>query len=166
MFETNNFTWSNNKRMLLKKDGIKNDTTSYSNLTLSQRYQLKAQIFFDINQIGDSLQHYSATIFDCFNSYYNIHEEPFTNCFMNIYFDLFEIERRSMEKIMAQRKYSVTQLDSVYKQSVKNLDRQTADYLRLVERGKNFKELEKWNALVKRQLDIDNFELFQVKNLR
>jgi hypothetical protein len=162
-YENTYLTWTNKTRLSLKKDGLKNDTTQTNSQIKALLYQLKAQIFFDINPVGDSLQHYSICVFDVFDTYYNLPEEPFTNCFMNIYFDLFEIERRKMENILVQKKFSIAQMDSVYKQATFNLDRQTAEYFKQVERGKNFKQLEKWNDLVKQQLGIDNIAIFQIR---
>jgi Trm5-related predicted tRNA methylase len=120
---------------------------------------LKAQLFLDINPVKDSVQHYSATIFDVYQTYYNLPEEPFTNCFLNIYFDLFEIERQKMEKIIAKHKFNLTQFDSLYKLSVANLDKQTSEYTREVERGKNTRALKKWSDYVRTEIGIDNIQL-------
>ncbi len=163
LYENTNLTWDKKSRLSFKKDGMKKDTIHLKNDILALAYKLKAKIFFDINPVGDSLQHYSICVFDVFDTYYNLPEEPFTNCFMNIYFDLFEIERRKMENILVQKKFSIAQMDSVYKQATFNLDRQTAEYFKQVERGKNFKQLEKWNDLVKQQLGIDNIAIFQIR---
>jgi hypothetical protein len=165
--ENSYIEWSDKRRISLKRNNIKNDTVSYNdNRFLTQRYHLKAQLFLDLNPMGDSIQHYSASIFDVYETFYHIPEEPFTNCFFNIYFDLFEIERRKMEKIISQHIFTVVQFDSLYKQCCKNLDEQTSDYLEKVERGKNLKALEKWNYYVKQNIGIDNFEIFQLQNVK
>jgi hypothetical protein len=165
--ETNYLVWSDKTRISLKKDGIKNDTvagsSTYSQF-LADKYKLKAQLFLDLNPMEDSVQHYSATVFDVYETFYNIPQESFTNCFLNIYFDLFEIERRKMEKVISENKFTANQFDSLYKLTCKNLDLQTMDYLREVERGKNYRALEKWNLYVKQNVGIDNLEVFGLRN--
>lgn len=163
-FQTSYIVWSDKKRISLKKDGIKNDTTRIlkNQEFISQRYKLKAQIFLDINPSGEGLQHYSACLFDVYDSFYNIPEEPVTNCFMNIYFDLVEIERRKMEKVISQNNFSLSQFDSLYQNTIKILEKQSEDYFGEVSRGKNLNALEKWNFTVKQNLGIDNFEMFGV----
>ena len=97
-----------------------------------------------------------------YDSFYNIPEEPVTNCFMNIYFDLVEIERRKMEKVISQNNFSLSQFDSLYQNTIKILEKQSEDYFGEVSRGKNLNALEKWNFTVKQNLGIDNFEMFGV----
>jgi hypothetical protein len=162
-FETNYVEWSPEKRIALKKDKIKNDTLTggRGQNFLADRYNIKAQIFLDLNQVNDTLQHYSITVFDVFETYYNIPEEPFTNCFLNIYFDLVEIKRRNMENAIRPH-FNATQFDSLYKQSTKELDSQAALYFKEVERGKNYKALKKWSDFVKENIGIDNCGIFQI----
>jgi hypothetical protein len=166
-FENNYLLWSSNKRISLKKDKLINDTNSASSgkgqTIRSQLYQIKAQLFLDLNLMADSIQHYSATVFDVYETFYNLPEEPATNCFINIYFDLFEIERRKMEKMLSQKKLTAPEMDAVYKTSVKQLELQCNDYFSEVERGTKKKALEKWNAYVNDNLGIDNMSIFQIK---
>lgn len=167
-FENNYVKWSDKKRLSLKKDNIKNDTslakTSNGIDFVANQYHLKAQLFLDLNPMGDSIQHFSASIFDTFDTFYNLPQEAFTNCFINIYFDLFEIERRKMEKNLSHKNLSASQIDSIHKRSVLNLETQTTQYLKEVERGKNKKFLEKWNSYVIENVGINNIQLFELQN--
>lgn len=167
-FENNYIMWSDRSRLSLKKNGIKNDTieknSSGSQGFLANRYRLKAQIFLDLNPMQDSVQHYSVTIFDVYQTYYNIAEEPFTNCFMNIYFDLVEIERRNMEKAISKANFTIAQFDSLYKVTQLKLEEKSQEYFSKVDRGKNVKVLETWNNYVKLHLGIDNFGIFQMNS--
>ena len=163
-FEYNYLMWSSSKRLYLKTSGIKNDTmenfSSADQQIIANRYALKAQVFLDVNPIGDSLQHYSASIYDVVESYYNIREDKFTNCFLNIYFDLVEIERRKMEKEISKNKHSLKHLDVCYKHTQIAVENLGLKYFKEVERGKNKRKLEEWNEKVKRELGIDNIEIF------
>jgi len=174
-FENNYIMWSADKRISIKQNKLKHDTslanssqncscgiTSTAQNIQTNLYKLKAQVFLDLNPMPDSIQHYSAAIFDVYETFYNLPEQPVTNCFINIYFDLFEIERRKMEKMLSQKKLTALEMDAVYKESVKQLELQCKDYFSEVERGNKLKALEKWNLYVKDNLGIDNFEIFQI----
>lgn len=166
LFENNYIIWSDKKRISLKKNKLRNDTNLNNSLNglsfVANQYQLKAQLFLDLNPVGDSIQHFSASIFDVYETFYNLPEEPFTNCFINIYFDLMEIERRNMEKTISNAKLTLTQLDSLYKITQITIEKKYKEYFNKVERGKNVKELEAWNNYVKQYLGVDNFEIFQL----
>lgn len=165
-FENNYLLWTDKKRIRLKPDGIKNDTLQATNgeqQFIADRYRLNAQIFLDVNPMGDSLQHYSVSIFNVFESFYNLKEEKYTNCFINIYFDLVEIERRKMETEIRKNKGSLSHIEACYKAAKANLELQTNIYLKEVERGRNLKKLEKWNALVNENLLFNNMQMFQLR---
>ena len=126
----------------------------------SDRYHFKAQLFLDVNPAGDSILHFSASVFDVFGSYYNLPSDSSTDCFMNIYFDLCEIERRKMELVMNSHSWNAVQLDSIYQRATENFDKQSELYLKEVQAGKNKKESDKWNRYVLENLGIDNKKIF------
>ncbi|MBL0052424.1 MAG: hypothetical protein IPP29_13395 [Bacteroidetes bacterium] len=60
-------------------------------------YDLNVKLFVDVNTIADTVNIMTAAVFDPYKSYYKF---PVTNaslCFINIYFDLVEIERRELD---------------------------------------------------------------------
>lgn len=167
LFENNSVFWSDTTRVSLKKNILKEDTLKpkpiNNSIPRSSQYNLATQIFLDVNEVGDSVQHFSATVFDAFNTFYYLPEEPVTKCFLNIYFDICEIERRKMEKILHSGPHNPAQIDAVYKETIKNIEAQTALYLKQVQTGRNTKELLKWNAYVLEILKIDNIKTFGLK---
>jgi len=167
-FQDTDVTWSGEKRLSLKKNKLKSDTitkyTSGNQPFLSSLYTIEAQIFLDINKKGDSLVHFSVTVFDVFQTFYNLPEEKQTNCFINIYFDLCEIERRKMEHTLSGKNYAFAQIDSIYKVSVQNLAKTKSVYMKEVFLGRNKDQLKKWNDVVYKELNIDNFMFFKPYN--
>lgn len=169
-FEDNNVIWSAKSRIALKLNHL--DSLLYKRAGKiksgqylpSELYHLQAQLFLDINPVGDSLQHYSVSVFDVTQSYYNMPDEPYTNAFMNIYFDICEIERQKMENVFDSKQWTLQQMDSIYKQTNKNMEARTSSYFKDVETGKNTKALERWNNYVYDKLGIDNLKLVDNKN--
>jgi len=164
LFEFNNIFWSDTARLSLAKnrlDSLLNKGNKQgSQPFVSDQYLLKAQIFMDVNGAGDSVLHYSASVFDVYQTFYNIPADEYTDCFMNIYFDLCEIERRKMEDALSCRSFAAWQVDSIYKVASRSFDKQSAIYFKEVRRGQNKNELLKWNQYVYANLGIDNFKIF------
>ncbi len=165
-FENNDLKWSESKRLSLKGNGIANDTSGAvpmnGEMFRADRYALKAGIFVDVNPVGEGLQHFSTTVFKVNESYYHLKEEAVTNCFMNIYFDLVEIERREMEKEIAKNPNSWLHIKSCYAAAMLEIENTGLKYLKEVERGHNKKKMEEWNKKVLEGLEIDNLKIFKI----
>ncbi|MES2134245.1 MAG: carboxypeptidase-like regulatory domain-containing protein [Bacteroidota bacterium] len=168
IFETNNIIWNKDLRISVKKNIIKDDTLKkyeFNNQPfLSSLYNLKSQIFFDVNTINDTIRHYSVSVFDVYETFYHLPEESYTNCFINIYFDLCEIERRKMEEKLSNTKLTIPQIDLIYTEASNNLHESEKKYLKEVQMGKNTLKLKAWNQYVYEQLNIDNFKIFNITN--
>jgi hypothetical protein len=163
LFENNNLAWSKTKRIHLKTNGIKHDTLKTNNAYRYQLYKLKAQLFLDINDMADSTGHISVTILDIYQTFYNLPEEPYTNCFMNIYFDLIEIERRKMELEISKSNRRKKIVEEIYVQTLKKIEKIESAFFKSVDLGKNTRELKKYNELIVTELGINNFEALGYK---
>jgi hypothetical protein len=170
-FEDNYILWSDTARISLKQkplDSLLLKRNARGRVISgpavpSDLYRLKAQIFLDANPSGDTVQHYCATVFDVYQTFYNLTQEPYTDCFINIYFDLCEIERRKMDEELRSHRYTMAQVDSVYRLTVKAMEDQTALYLRQVQTGRKSADLYRWNAYVRERLGIDNAAIFRLQ---
>jgi len=166
LFRYNNIRWSDSSRIKVNEN-IKNSNSlsqeEAGHPIISTLYNFSVQIFFDMNETNDSIQYYSATIFDVFNTYYYLPSESYTNCFLNIYFDLFEIERLKMNKVLHSKKWTnPDSIRSIYKKHVQ-IAKETANlYLGEVQTGKNWKNMKKWNEYVLEELGVNNIELFEL----
>ncbi len=165
-FENNDLSWSDSLRLSIKGNGIANDTSGKAQgsdeIFRADRYALKAGVFLDVNPLGEGLQHYSTAVFKVNESYYHLKEEAPSNCFINIYFDLVEIERRKMEKEIEKNPNSWTHLKSCYAAALLEIENTGLKYFKEVERGHNKRKLEKWNQKVVDELGINNMQLFNI----
>jgi hypothetical protein len=154
------------KRILFKEKLDEANTVDHKEGKLSskaQYYDLSVKIFLDLFEYGDTLQVISKTIFDPYESYFQLEMNRSTQCFINIYFDLVECERiRLMEKIgKSDRKKSNIKI--LYEESVRNIYYLKQKYFRETERGTKLNKLDDWNDMVKKELKIDNMDLFQLQ---
>ena len=106
----------------------------------------------------------SYTVFDINKTFYHLPEQTYTKTFLNIFFDICEIQRREMEKEQQNTNNSLSRIDSIYKKTLERIDNVTHRYLKEVKLGANEKELEQWNQYVINNLNIDNIKIFQESN--
>jgi CarboxypepD_reg-like domain len=157
--------WSPNERIRINKKLPQNEIYSPDkiNQTIqSSLYSLKVQLLLDVTQLDDSLICKSYTVFDANKTFYHLPEQPYTKAFLNIYFDICEIERRKMERELNTHIVSTAKIDSVYTETIARIDRITQRYLKEVQLGKKERELAEWNKYVLKNLNIDNLHLFRL----
>lgn len=159
-YETNNYAWTDSTRINYSRNIVRPGRNG--NPFSLMPYTLSAQIYLDINKNGNSYDHFSATEFDAMNTYVPEPIDSIAKCFMNIYFDLYEIERRKLEEQLSARKLTPAEMESVYKESMKNVKETTKEYLNEVNTGQNIEALKKWNDHCRQQLGFDNMKIFNV----
>lgn len=166
-FESNYAWWSPKKRISLKSmpgsvppTSAPRDIRSRGAAIPISQIDLEAQIYLDIDTTGGSARHFSATVFDGFRSFYRLPEQPYTDVFINLYFDLCEMERRSLEEQLTSTGTDVARMRTLHAQAVENMQRTRALYLKETQLGEDAKALQRWNAKVKEALGIDNMAMF------
>jgi hypothetical protein len=163
VYESPFITWSP-KRILMKDvSGGTSERKVMSPALNADMYKLDVKIYMDINTYPDTLQVITSTVFDPWGTYYLLPVDSVTNCFLNIYFDICEIERRSFEKKMTKGEFVKDAIIAEYKQMNLNLELMENQYLKEVSRGTNRKALVKWNKYVDEKLGINNMQLFNVR---
>jgi hypothetical protein len=157
-FEHPFIQWST-KRILMRD--MVSDTMTSANLgdVKSRQYNLTVQIFSDYNQYRDSINIQTATVFDPYQSFYYLPIDATTNCFINMYFDICEMERRDfMNSLPVDLDY--TSYEMRYKRFKEKLDKKLAVFLKETDRGTNTAGMEKWNKFIVTGIGINNLELF------
>ncbi|HKL02058.1 MAG TPA: hypothetical protein VJ911_00230, partial [Cryomorphaceae bacterium] len=125
------------------------------------KYDMDVEIFLDIVQTGDTVVYHSETVFDVFDSYYNLPGDSLTNPFINIYFDLAEIERREMVNSINQlANPTPAAILEIHEDCMDRLEKEWKTYLDKTQSGSNYAELLRYNDIVREKIGIDNFEIF------
>lgn len=164
-FEAPYFRWNGDRICFIyqPKDSIKNIAKKDEFVTAPVNlYKLKVHLYMDINEYNDSLHVLTATVFDPYESFYKYPMDSMSNCFLNIYFDVTEIQRREFEKEIHKKNTGIEEIQNLYSERKKKLEEISELFFKEVERGKNKKELLKWNHYVKDRLGIDNFLIFGI----
>ena len=161
--------WDSHKRVvpLISYDNFKIYSKEKINSSIrSELYNLKVQIMLDIVESGDSLLCKSYTVFDTEQTYYHIPLNFYTNAFLNIYFDIWEIERRIMQDKLNTGNLKISQINEIYNSTIENLNTISEKYIKEVNVGENEKSLRKWNDYVFEKLGIDNMKMVENSVIR
>ncbi|HTX87653.1 MAG TPA: hypothetical protein VMC08_01600, partial [Bacteroidales bacterium] len=163
-YESNYSFWSPSARIILNRKLQQNEVWKevQKSLPLSDLYHLKVQLLLDLTELGDSVNCRSYTVFDACKTFYHLPEEPATRAFLNIYFDICEIERRKMEHTLASSHFSPGEIGALYRKTLEGMEEITARYLKEVMLGRDPENLRGWNLYVVNNLGIDNLKLFPV----
>ncbi len=121
---------------------------------------LVAQIYLDLDTVNGTLLHRSATVLDGNHSFDMVADQPWSAAFHNIWFDLCELERRELERRLDQPGTNLLRAKALHTEYTARLKALTQRYLEETAYGDRFSGLGPWNERVKRELGIDNLNLF------
>ncbi|WP_159038552.1 carboxypeptidase-like regulatory domain-containing protein [Brumimicrobium mesophilum] len=161
-FEQSYAVWNGNRFLLKEKIDETKQNDFHRRKIPSNLYHLEVQLFMDLNILCDTLQIITKTVFDPFDTFYNLPMTKESQAFINIYFDLMEIERRKMHEELLLCGNDLNLIKKKYKNSKIKALEMSEIYFKEMQRGTNRENLLKWNEVVKRELNIDNFTLFEV----
>jgi carboxypeptidase-like protein len=127
------------------------------------RYNLSVQLYLDVNRVHDSLIYQLCPILDPVSSYYHFYMTDSDRAFMNMYFDLLEIQKRELElEISLSQNLSEELITELYLKHLKEFDENCRLFIDETDRGKNLKRMEVWNAYILESLNIDNLKQFNI----
>lgn len=160
-FEKPFIIWSG-KRILFREDIEKMEALKKKTTLNSEKYRLSVQLFLDINTYQDTTNILTKTIIDPFESFYYLPMDNTSHCFINIYFDLMEIERRKLQETLLIEEKNHENLIEIYNSFMLELEHYSSKILKSLEHGKNIKALVEMNKYVNQELRINNMQLFEV----
>jgi hypothetical protein len=126
-----------------------------------ERCNISVKMLVDVNSLNGKFNYNTATVLDPYESYYNFRVNNRVLCFINIYFDLMEIERRKLSNEIENSDKSTETIKNLYKSSNNRIQELNQKYFKDRTYGKNEKEMKIWNELVIANLRIDNIALFK-----
>ena len=127
------------------------------------RYNLGVKLYFDINQVRDSLIYQLHTILDPVESFYHFKITDYDRAFMNMYFDLMEIQKRELEKELSQVPVpSKIVFGQLYQKHLKIFEEKSKLLFSETDRGRDFDKMKDWNDYILESLQVDNLKFFNI----
>lgn len=157
--------WSPDKRVWLRKsfiDTIQPEKSAHDPAFLSDLSKFNIQILLDINEKSDHFTCKTYTILDPFLSTYKLPIDTLSNVYLNMYFDLYEIERRNLQTSLNNSILSLDDINMLYKSANVKLEKEIWDFKKDVQSGKNLEGLKKWNEMIFRKIGVDNLKMFHI----
>lgn len=124
---------------------------------------LSFQLYLDIDTTGGGPFYRSVAVFDPYRSIHAPKGLPWTSAFLNIAFDLVEMERRRLGEELRSPGLTIEQVRTLqHKHEARARDTITT-YLRRTRKGFDIALLHDWNDQVKKALGIDNLAVSKAK---
>lgn len=120
------------------------------------------QLFLNVNPTADTLRFVTNTVLDIFSSRIEEPPRPELDAALNIYFDLYEIQRRALVEELRSKANEEATYDLIYNRYQKRLAAMSRAFWRQVDSGDNRWAMEKYNEQVVAALGINNLARFQL----
>ncbi len=157
--------WDPIKRITIERD-IKNNerlnTMYLNNVSHYSKYGISNGLYLDINKDGEGYNVLTKSVFNTYGTTYAYQNNPYASCFINLFFDFYEIEKQKLEKILANKRLSPLEIKVAYQRAYEEADRITNVLMLDTKSGKLSIGLKKWNDMVLKELQIDNMAIFGV----
>lgn len=129
---------------------------------VSDQYHLEAQIFCDRYDYGDTVGFVTSTRYDPYKSFYHLPMDNAAYCFINMYFDLVEIQRRYMDETILSKQPSPSELIDIHDAFQKNINSLQESFIKDVDHGTHQENMVKWNTIIFKELGVNNIDIFNV----
>lgn len=132
--------------------------------SINNKFNLNVKLYLDIVKLEGNYKYEIYATIDPINTFFYSKITDLEHAFINMYFDLMEIEKRELELKLKEIDLSNFNLVSdLYKKAVKNFDTRTTQFCRDVDEGQDFEQMKKWNNIISGSINIDNLEVFGFK---
>ncbi|MEM9052538.1 MAG: hypothetical protein AAGC47_10835, partial [Bacteroidota bacterium] len=157
-----NVFWSDTARMRLNLIYHQpNELGFETSVPRRKKFKLDVEMYFDLIEVDSTVSTYSQCLFDVYDSYYGLEHDSLTDLFLNLHFDLCEVERRRFESSLASMDQISPQAAlKLYKESNSRLQAKFEKYFRDTDSGTSLRALERYNDELKEVTGVDNLELF------
>ncbi|MFK8037679.1 MAG: carboxypeptidase-like regulatory domain-containing protein [Crocinitomicaceae bacterium] len=128
----------------------------------AELYEFVYGIYLDRNEIEDSIFFTSSTLIDTQKSFYFLSQNKFTDCLINLVFDLVEIERRKMISNLELSHWSLNEVDSIYTETSRSAKLKVDQFIKTTEHGTLEDEIMDYVTEIDSILTIDNTGLIRI----
>lgn len=135
-------------------------TDVYKQMPLSEMYAIDAQLMLDVSKIKKRNKVRLYTAINTTTSFYFLDRNNLSECYINMYFDLFEIERLKIEKELNEKERSYEEIVNKFRGHLTGFNQQLKRFVNEIDHGKDKEALEKWNKYIMQHLGVDNKRMF------
>lgn len=165
LLKNNTRNWSEKRLLLEHINGFSHPTYEYLDPTKpnvskasinAEKYEFAVHIYLDRNEFDGKTHYVANTWIDTDKTFYFLRRNRYTDCFLNIYFDLAEIQKRQLLDRLNSGTYSAKEVETLYREALKSLYATYKEYITKTQYGEEYDAMEKYIQHVKGELGIDN----------
>ncbi|MEL6629419.1 MAG: hypothetical protein AAFQ92_28195, partial [Bacteroidota bacterium] len=130
----------------------------------TDRYDFNVKLYLDASFIHDSLVYQLNTIIDPVGTRYDFIMDDADHAFINMHVDLMEIEKRKLARDLRLKKpQTMKEVQSLYWERINLYNFRIRRFENEALRGRSKYRMEKWNEIIKNELEIDNLIYFPIQ---
>lgn len=158
--------WDKTRFKMSQAPVSKIETPSYLRRHNVDKYHLNVKLYLDVNFIHDSLTYQLISILDPAETFYYFYLKNTDHAFMNMYFDLMEIQKRKLEAELILMKYpTIEQLDELHQRYSSIFESESRKFASETRRGERLPKMAAWSDFIYDHLAIDNLKLFSLEEV-
>ena len=168
LFKNNIVAWDTTRLRLNDINNGQNYQLSPEKLNINNKgvirshlYEFAYGIYLDRNDIADRTFYTSSTLIDFEESFYYLKTNRFTECLINMVFDIVEIEKRRMTETLENNDWTLFQVDSIYKTTNQMVRRKVDELIKTTEHGHEEDITINYINNIDSVLDINNQKLIR-----
>ncbi|MBI1287419.1 MAG: hypothetical protein GC178_07535 [Flavobacteriales bacterium] len=163
-FEASHMFWSGEKRIRFAEFSPDKRSRKLSEMP-NEKFHLNAFILMDPWRINDSIQFRTFAMFDPYESFFHLPVTCSAQIFINMYFDLVEIQRRELDQELRSKRLSMDDARSLHRQHQTMLQKTLHQFVSETAHGTNKEAMVRWNQSVLEKLGVDNLGSFNCPEL-
>ncbi|MFT5338249.1 MAG: hypothetical protein ACJAY8_000161 [Sphingobacteriales bacterium] len=162
-FESPYIHWQAENRIFMREKDSQKQVDFHHKKPPTEAYNLKAHLYLDCTSIRANVIYTTAAIFDPFLSHYSLPHDSTTNAFVNMYFDLVEIHRRTLNNWIARTpNQDMQSVQQKHHEITEKLEATEKAFFKDVQHGTNKHGMYIWNSYIEKELEINNLDLFEL----
>jgi hypothetical protein len=124
-------------------------------------YELNVKLYLDYYKQNDKMVYVLNSVLDPFETYFNEELNNNAKAFINMFFDLLEIEKRKLESdLLVQNPETREEVVEIYNSHIYQYNQTIDKFKNDVKRGTVPSEMYKWNDIIEKELGVNNIKHF------
>lgn len=150
------------------KEKVKSETRNAGVQERLFAYEINVKLYLDYYVRNNTINYVLNSVIDPYQTYFNEELNDYSKAYINMYFDLLEIQKRKLEKELTSKKTEKKEeIEELYKNHMYQYNQTIGKFRNGVKRGTVKSEMYKWNEIIEKELgvnNIKNFGLFEKAN--
>jgi hypothetical protein len=124
-------------------------------------YELNVKLYLDYYKRNNTMHYVLNSVLDPYKTYFNDELTNNSKAYINMFFDLLEIEKRKLESdLLAQTPETREEVVEIYNSHIYQYNQTLDKFKNDVKRGEVESEMHKWNDIIEKELGVNNIEHF------